>query len=81
MWKTRKKKGFGIPVGKWLKDEFKPVVDELLTESFIRRQSLFNWGYIDRLLQEHYQGKADRRKELWTLLMFQWWWRKFFMSS
>lgn len=77
----RPKKGFGIPVGKWLKDEFKPVVDELLTESFIRRQSLFNWGYIDRLLQEHYQGKADRRKELWTLLMFQWWWRKFFMSS
>jgi asparagine synthase (glutamine-hydrolysing) len=77
----RPKKGFGIPVGKWLKDEFKPVVDELLTESFIRRQSLFNWRYIDRLLQEHYQGKADRRKELWTLLMFQWWWRKFFMSS
>lgn len=77
----RPKKGFGIPVGKWLKDEFKPVVDELLTESFIRRQSLFNWTYIDRLLQEHYQGKADRRKELWTLLMFQWWWRKFFMSS
>ena len=77
----RPKKGFGIPVGKWIKDEFKPVVDELLSESFIRRQSLFNWSYVSQMLQEHNQGRVDRRKELWTLLMFQWWWRKFFMSS
>jgi asparagine synthase (glutamine-hydrolysing) len=77
----RPKKGFGIPVGKWIKDEFKPVVDELLSDSFIQQQRLFNGQYVARLLQEHHQGKVDRRKELWTLLMFQWWWRKFFMSS
>ncbi len=75
----RPKKGFGIPVGKWLKNEFKPVVNELLNESFIKRQGLFQWNYIKTLLDDHELNLADRRKELWTLLMFQWWWRKYFV--
>lgn len=77
----RPKKGFGIPVGKWLNQEFKPLVDELLSESFIKRQSIFQWRYIERLRKEHESGKFDRRKELWTLFMFQWWWRKFLASE
>jgi asparagine synthase (glutamine-hydrolysing) len=76
----RPKKGFGIPVGKWLKQDFKPVADELLCESFVRQQGLFRWEYIKDLIDQHHTGKVDRRKELWTLLMFQWWWRKFFGS-
>ena len=74
----RPKKGFGIPVGKWIRQEFRPVVDELLCESFIKRQGIFNWVYINNLLSEHMSQKVDRRKELWTILMFQWWWKKFF---
>lgn len=77
----RPKKGFGIPVAKWLRQEFKPVVDELLGESFVHRQAIFEWAYIKQLRQEHESGRLDRRKELWTLLMFQWWWRKFFLES
>jgi asparagine synthase (glutamine-hydrolysing) len=77
----RPKKGFGIPVGKWINNEFKPVVQELLSDSFITQQGIFQANYVGRLLKEHNEGRIDRRKELWTLLMFQWWWRKFFMSS
>ncbi len=75
----RPKKGFGIPVGKWLNAEFKSQVDELLNETFVRKQGIFNWDYIKAELELHQRGVADRRKELWTLLMFQWWWRKFFI--
>jgi asparagine synthase (glutamine-hydrolysing) len=74
----RPKKGFGIPVAKWLRSDFKPLVDELLSESFVRRQELFDYAYVSELLQQHQSGAADRRKELWTLFMFQMWWRKFF---
>jgi asparagine synthase (glutamine-hydrolysing) len=77
----RPKKGFGIPVAKWLKNEFKPLVDELLCESFIKKQGLFQWERVKALRTEHNSGLADRRKELWTLLMFQWWWRKFFLDG
>ena len=74
----RPKKGFGIPVAKWLRGEFSGLVKELLGEDFIRRQQIFIWPYIRQLLREHSEGRRDRRKELWTLLMFQWWWRKYF---
>jgi asparagine synthase (glutamine-hydrolysing) len=74
----RPKKGFGIPVAKWIRNEFKPVVDELLSERFIKNQGIFLWPYVKQLLDQHNRGNKDRRKELWTLLMFQWWWRKFF---
>jgi len=75
----RPKKGFGIPVAKWLRGDFKPVVDELLGDSFIRKQGIFNTEYVHNMVQEHQSAKVDRRKELWTLLMFQWWYRKFFV--
>lgn len=74
----RSKKGFGIPVAKWLTHEFKPLVQELLNEEFVKTQGVFLWPYINELLEEHTACRVDRRKELWTLLMFQYWWRKFF---
>lgn len=74
----RPKKGFGIPVAKWLRKEFKPAVDELMGEAFIKRQGIFQWDHVKMLLDEHMSTRVDRRKELWTLLMFQMWWRKFF---
>lgn len=77
----RPKKGFGIPVGKWLKNEFRPIVDELLDPDFLRMQGIFQPEYVRALLKQHDDGRADRRKELWTILQFQWWWRKFFMAT
>lgn len=61
------------------KSEFKPLVSELLNESFIKHQGIFQWRYIKTLLDEHNLNIADRHKELWTLLMFQWWWQKYFL--
>jgi asparagine synthase (glutamine-hydrolysing) len=78
---ARPKKGFGIPVAKWLRSDFKPLVDELLSPDFIRQQGLFDYRYIENMLQQHNACRVDRRKELWTLFMFQWWWRKFFGGS
>jgi asparagine synthase (glutamine-hydrolysing) len=77
----RPKKGFGIPVAKWLKDQFKPLMDEYLCDSFLRQQGLFNEQEINRLLREHYEERVDHRKELWTLLIFQCWWSRFFVHS
>lgn len=74
----RPKKGFGIPVAKWLRSDFKPLVDELLSQSYVEKQGLFDYAYVGELLRQHQSGQVDRRKELWTLFMFQWWWRKFF---
>jgi asparagine synthase (glutamine-hydrolysing) len=75
---NRPKKGFGIPVARWLRQEFRPQVNELMSEPFLKKQGIFKPEQIKQLLAEHDNEHYDRRKELWTLLMFQMWWRKFF---
>jgi len=72
---TRNKRGFLIPVARWLRDKLKPLVEELLGEAHLRRQGLFDPKTVRTLIDEHDSGRMDRRKELWTLLVLQLWLR------
>jgi len=69
----RKKKGFGIPLTKWLREDLRPVLEETFSEERIRQDGLFNYHFVQQLLQEHFNGHRDNRKQLWTLLMFSKW--------
>lgn len=71
----RSKKGFGIPVGRWLRGPLGGLVDDLLGAEPLRRQGLFRPRFVARLVDEHRAGVVDHRKPLWTLLMFQLWHR------
>jgi asparagine synthase (glutamine-hydrolysing) len=75
---NRKKKGFGIPVSKWLAGELKSYMLDYLSEERIRRQGFFNYAYVKRLIDEHFARRKDNRKLLWTLLIFQIWYERFF---
>lgn len=77
----RPKKGFGIPTAKWLNNELAPVVNELFSERFVQQQGIFQYAQVKQLLDEHRSLRFDRRKELWTLMMFQWWWQKYFTNN
>jgi len=69
----RRKKGFGIPVAKWISAELKGFVLDMLSEKRLRHQGLFHYDYVKRLLEEHFERRKDNRKLLWPLLMFQLW--------
>lgn len=69
----RKKKGFGVPVGAWLKTDLKILTDDLLSPERLVKDGIFNAVYVARLRDEHNAGRRDHRKELWTLLVFQMW--------
>jgi len=70
---SRRKKGFGIPVAKWLKGDLRELVRDTLSAERLGQQGLFNPGYVRQLMAEHERGAADHRKLLWTLLMFELW--------
>ncbi len=72
----RNKKGFGIPVALWLRSELKEMVSDIFSESKIKREGFFNYRYIKDLLTQHLKGRRDNRKYIWTLLMFELWYRK-----
>jgi asparagine synthase (glutamine-hydrolysing) len=69
----RPKKGFGIPVAAWIRGPLRPLIEELLSERALREGGLFDARAVRALLQAHLDGRADLRKPLWTLLMFQLW--------
>ena len=69
----RRKKGFGIPIARWLRNELKEFMLESLDETKIKRQGFFNYAYIKKLVDDHLEKKQDNRKALWSLLVFQIW--------
>jgi asparagine synthase (glutamine-hydrolysing) len=69
----RPKKGFGVPMAAWLSGPLAPLLAEKLSEKRLEEQGLFDSIYIARLIREHQEKKADHRKKLWTLLVFQLW--------
>ncbi len=73
----RPKKGFGIPIGKWLKGTLNPLMHDLLSPDRLIIQDFFDYEYVQKLMREHEQGVANHYKQLWTLLVFQLWYDKF----
>jgi len=71
----RNKRGFQIPVAEWLRGRMRPLMEDLLSESTLKAQGIFNHQAVRALMDEHVSGRADLRKPLWTLLVFQLWWR------
>jgi asparagine synthase (glutamine-hydrolysing) len=69
----RPKKGFGVPIAKWVKGPLNPLFREMLAYDRVRSEGFLNPEYVAQLLQEHLLNKRDNRKQLWTLLVWELW--------
>jgi asparagine synthase (glutamine-hydrolysing) len=69
----RRKRGFSVPISKWMRNELRPLLDETLSPDKLARDGILNVPYVRRMLEDHWTGRADNRKPLWTLLCFQLW--------
>jgi len=69
----RKKKGFGVPIAKWVKGPLKELFEDLLSPDRIKQEGFLNPEYVTSLLQDHLFNKKDNRKQLWTLLVWELW--------
>lgn len=76
----RPKEGFSIPIKNWLCNEFRPLMEELLSDQAIREQGIFQVNTIKRLKQEHLAGTANHSHILWSLIVFQSWYKRWFKN-
>ncbi len=67
---TRPKKGFGTPLGPWLRGPCAGLLQDLDT----RLESVCNPAVVQRVCREHREGSADHRRRLWSLLVLSRWW-------
>ncbi|MEO7309809.1 MAG: asparagine synthase (glutamine-hydrolyzing) [Chitinophagaceae bacterium] len=70
---TLPKSGFGVPVGKWLKDDLSSELTDLLDPKKLQQQAIFNSTRVNSLLTKHMAGQQDNTFALWTLFCFQKW--------
>jgi asparagine synthase (glutamine-hydrolysing) len=73
---TRRKMGFPVPVGSWLRGPWRPLLNEYVTGSRVRDRGFFEASVIERLVSEHVRG-VNHTERLWSLLTFEIWARIF----
>ena len=70
---NRKKRGFGTPMGAWLKGDLAPLVRYLLSEESVKVRGLFRYAQIARLIAAHEANRLDGTDQLMTLLNLEIW--------
>jgi asparagine synthase (glutamine-hydrolysing) len=71
----RSKMGFPVPLGRWLRGAFRPLLDEFVVGERTIARGLFRPDFLRQLVHEHAGGTADHADRLWTLVNLEMWQR------
>lgn len=74
---TRSKRGFGGPMGAWLKGDLRPLVSQLLDAGRLRQGGLLDPDCVRRILEAHDAGREDYTEAIMALLVFEIWREQF----
>ena len=70
----KKKQGFAVPVGEWLRGDLRYLLEKTFDKRKIEKEAIFDYNYIDELLKEYLSNPYSMRKrEVWSLFMFEMW--------
>jgi asparagine synthase (glutamine-hydrolysing) len=75
---NKKKQGFEVPMLRWIQNDLKSLIDDLLNDDFIIQQNIFYPEEIKRLKQKIYSNDpGEVHAQIWGLIVFQYWWKKY----
>lgn len=74
---TREKHGFGMPLGRWLQQDLREMVEDLLFDQTAKRRGLFNPDVVQTLWSSHLNGTRNWMHLIYALLVFELWSREF----
>lgn len=72
---NKSKKGFGVPVGDWLRSELRSELLSYIDKVFIIKQNIFQFDVVSKLVEEHLNSKIDNTFKVWTYYCFQKWYK------
>ena len=73
----RRKMGFGVPIGKWFRNEMKDFLREVLLSERSLSRGMIKPEAIQRYVREHVDGEREHSFQLWAFLMLELWYRQF----
>ena len=73
----RRKMGFGVPIGHWLRGEMKTFLKDVLLSEKCRNRGVLRPDAVQRYVSEHLEGTHDHSSRLWSLLTLELWFTRF----
>ncbi|WP_311195552.1 asparagine synthase C-terminal domain-containing protein [Planococcus sp. 107-1] len=74
---ARKKIGFPVPIRNWIREErFYRQIKTYFTSA--EAEEFFSIEDIMQLLNDHYEGKANNGRKIWTIFTFLIWHKRYF---
>ncbi len=73
----RPKSGFGAPLRRWMRNELRPLLRDLLSPEALRRRGLFDPSAVQRLIHQNETGQLDAAYLLLSLVSIEIWCRAY----
>jgi asparagine synthase (glutamine-hydrolysing) len=77
----RPKKGFAIPTASWLRFEMRDFIHDTLLDPNSACSTYFDRGAVRDVIERNNQGKFSGYQEVWSLIVFEQWYRRFMTTS
>ena len=68
----RPKMGFGIPRAKWLRQDLKDLVQEVLLDERSRSRGWYQFNKVEEILKNHQKGR-ELDSLIWPMFMLELW--------
>ncbi len=78
---SRAKTGFPVPIDRWFREDLRGFVADTLLDGSVGRRGVLNPATVRRVVEDHLAGRRDHRREIWTLLNLELWYRLFIDPS
>ncbi|MDD4871440.1 MAG: asparagine synthase (glutamine-hydrolyzing) [Kiritimatiellae bacterium] len=69
----RAKKGFMVPLARWLREPLRDMVHDLLSEHRINQRGYLNPKYVTWLIDKHESGRHNFANQIYALLVLEIW--------
>ena len=73
----RPKTGFGVPLKKWLNEELKDLLDDLLSKESICKRDIFEYKNVEELIKKNNSGELNASYTIFSLMIIEIWFRIF----
>ena len=74
---ARPKRGFSVPLARWLRGPLAELAADLLSEARLRRRGLLRPAPVVRLIDEHRAGRRSHADRLFALMVLELWQQAF----
>ena len=77
----KSKKGFGVPVGDWLRQGMRSELLSYIDNKFLEEQDIFDIQNIKKIVLNHLNSVEDNSFKIWTFYCFQKWYKNTYLAT